>query len=160
MSTKPVSSPSQPSASPHVLGHTAVFAPPGVTSRRGGLAIATRAVKEALGRLPPTVRTVAITGTGEPQPGEEFDDMAADLDKGWDAVVSGRPVSEAVKLVEAGWVTGSLERSGLVSIVPPILVDREVLEGVLKDLSEDGWIDPIEAVIAAGGKVGIRSQPR
>ena len=83
-----------------------------------------------------------------------------DLDKGWDAVVSGRPVSEAVKLVEAGWVAGSLDRSGLVSIVPPILIDREVLAAVLSDPSEDDWIDPIEAVIAAGGKVGIRSQPR
>ena len=110
--------------------------------------------------MPPTVRTVALTGSGERPTGEEFDAMAADLDRGWDAVVSGRPVSEAVKLVEAGWVAGSLDRSGLVSIVPPILIDREVLTGVLSDLSEDDWIDPIEAVIAGGGKVGKRSQPR
>ena len=133
---------------------------PGAIGRSGGLAISVRAVKEALGRLPPTVRAVAITGNGEAPPGEDFDAMVADLDKGWDGVVSGRPVSEAVKLVEGGWVAGSLDRSGLVSIVPPILINREVLDGVLADLSEDGWIDPVEAVIAAGGKVGIRSQPR
>ena len=133
---------------------------PGAIRRSGGLVISIRAVKEALGRLPPTVRAVAITGNGEAPPGEDFDAMVADLDKGWDGVVSGRPVSEAVKLVEGGWVAGSLDRSGLVSIVPPILIDREVLAGVLSDLSEDEWIDPVEAVIAAGGKVGIRSQPR
>lgn len=133
---------------------------PGAARRSGGLAISIRAVKEALGRLPPTVRAVAIIGSGQAPSGEELDAMAADLDKGWDVVVSGRPVSEAVKLVEAGWVAGSLDRSGLVSIVPPILIDGEVLGGVLSDLSQDGWIDPVEAVIAAGGKVGIRSQPR
>lgn len=130
---------------------------PRAIRRSGGLAISIRAVKEALGRLPPTVRAVAIIGSGEAPSGEELDAMAADLDKGWDVVVSGRPVSEAVKLVEAGWVAGSLDRSGLVSIVPPILIDREVLDGVLSDLSQDDWIDPVEAVIAAGGKVGIRS---
>ncbi len=119
--------------------------------------ISTRAVKEAFGRLSSTVRTVAIVGSEEPPPGNEFDAMAADLERSWDAVVSGRPVSEAVKVVKAGWVAGSLDRSGLISVVPPILIDREVLGGVLSDLSGDHWIDPIEAVIASGGKVGIRS---
>ena len=122
--------------------------------------ISTRALKEALRRLPSAVRTVAITGTGDLPPGDELEVMAADLEKGWDAVVSTRPVSEAVKVVEAGWVAGSLDRSGLVSIAPPILIDREALGGVLSGLSEEDWIDPIEAVAAGAGKVGVRSQPR
>lgn len=118
--------------------------------------ISAGAVKEALGRLPSTVRTVGIVGSGQPPPGDEFDAMAADLEKGWDAVVSSRPVFEAVKTVEGGWVAGRLDRSELVSIVPPILIDREVLGGVLSHLSEGDWIDPIEAVVAGGGKVGLR----
>lgn len=139
------------------MGHTAVLAFPEATGRSGGLTISTLALKEALRRFPSTVRAVAIVGRGELPAGEELDAMAGDLEKGWDAVVSGRPVSEAVKVVDAGWVAGSLERSGLVSIGTPILIDRQVLGGVLSDLSEDDCIDPIEAVIAGGGKVGVRS---
>lgn len=139
------------------MGHTAVLAFPEATGRSGGLTISTLALKEALRRFPSTVRAVAIAGRGELPAGEELDAMAGDLEKGWDAVVSGRPVSEAVKVVDAGWVAGSLERSGLVSIGTPILIDRQVLGGVLSDLSEDDCIDPIEAVIAGGGKVGVRS---
>ena len=119
--------------------------------------ISTRVVKEALGGLPPTVRTVAIAGSGEQPPGDEVDAMAADVEKGREAVVSVRPVSEAVKVVEAGWVTGSLDRSGLVSVAPPILIDRKALAAILSDPSEDDRINPIEAVIAGGGKVGVRS---
>ena len=118
--------------------------------------VSTRDVKEALGSLPATVRTIAITGSGEPPSIDDLDAMAVDLETGWDAVASGRPVTEAVKVVEAGWVTGSLDRSGLISVSPPILIDREVLGSVLSDLSEDAWIDPIQALVAGGGKVRIR----
>ena len=138
------------------MGHTAVLAPPGVTSRGGCLLVSTREVKEALGSLPATVRTIAITGTGEPLSRDDLGAMAVDLEKGWDAVACGRPVTEAVKVVEAGWVTGSLDRSGLISVSSPILIDREVLGSVLSDLSEDAWIDPIEALVAGGRKVRIR----
>lgn len=83
--------------------------------------------------------------------------MASDLEEGWDAVVSSRPASEAVKVVEDGWVVGSLNRAGLASIIPPFLINREMLAGILSDRSKDDWIDPIEAVVAGGGKVRIRS---
>lgn len=118
--------------------------------------IETRVAHEALAGLPPAVRTVAITGGAASPPEEELDAMAAHLDEGWDAVVCRRPVSEAVKVVEAGWVTGSLDRSGLVSTVPPLLIDREVLSGILTTSATGGWVDLIEAVVATGGKVGIR----
>lgn len=121
------------------------------------MAIATRVVVEALRQWPATVESVAISESAQPPPREILDNMASDLEEGWDAVVSGRSVSEAVKEVEAGWVAGSIERAELVSIIPPFLIDREMLAGILSDRSKDDWIDPIEAVVAGGGKVRIRS---
>lgn len=121
------------------------------------MAIATQVAKEALGKWPPTVASVAISESAQPPPREILDNMASDLEEGWDAVVSGRSASEAVKEVDDGWVVGSLNRAGLASIMPPFLIDREMLTGILSDRSKDDWIDPIEAVVVGGGKVRIRS---
>ena len=140
-----------------VSGQTVVFFPPEVAMGSEGLMIGTRAVKEALERLPPTVQVVAFVGSSSPPAKEELDAMAADMEGGWDAVVSARPVSEAVKVVEGDWVEGSLDRSGLVSITPPVLVDRGMLSGILLAPATQAWIDPIEEVIDGGGKVRLRS---
>ena len=72
-------------------------------------------------------------------------------------MVACRPVSEAVKIVEAGWVAGSIDRTGLISILPPILIKRKVLAAILSFQSEDSWIDPVESVMAGGGKVRVSS---
>ncbi len=122
-----------------------------------GLMIGIRAVKDALERLPPTVQVVAFVGSSSPPAKEELDAMAADLEGGWDAVVSARPVSEAVKVVEGDWVEGSLDRSELISVILPILVGREVLSGILSAPATQAWIDPIEEAIGGGGKVRLRS---
>ncbi len=122
-----------------------------------GLMIGTRAVKETLAQLPPTVQVVAFVGSSSPPAEEELDAMVADMEGGWDAVVSARPVSEAVKVVDSDWVEGSLDRSELISVIPPILVGREVLSGILSAPATQAWIDPIEEVIDGGGKVRLRS---
>ncbi|MYA39268.1 MAG: 2-C-methyl-D-erythritol 4-phosphate cytidylyltransferase [Acidimicrobiia bacterium] len=157
MSTKPVSSSSQPSVPVRVLGRTGLLLPPEVARRCGGLRVATRAAQEILRRWPPTVGHVAITESAQPPTREKLDSMAAELEGGWDAVVACRPVSEAVKIVEAGWVAGSIDRTGLISILPPILIKRKVLAAILSFQSEDSWIDPVESVMAGGGKVRVSS---
>ncbi len=122
--------------------------------------IGSRAVRDILDRLPPTVRAVAFSDSAEPPPEEELRAMESVLEEGCDAVASGRSVPEAVKVVGGGWVVGSLDRSGLVSIVPPILIDRGGLAEVLSARAAEGWIDPIEGVIAGGGTVRILFRPK
>lgn len=117
-------------------------------------------VREVLERAPPTVDRVALSGDTVSSPDEEnlLGSMEAVLRHGGEAVVSVRAVSEAVKVVEGGWVVGSLDRSSLVSAVPPVLFDREALAG-LSGASAREWVDPVQVLLEAGGRVRTVSFP-
>lgn len=67
----------------------------------------------------------------------------------------GVPVTEAVKWVEGGFIVGEVERSRLVTVRCPEVVDRAVLEAALSDLGDEMWINPTALVVAAGGSLRI-----
>lgn len=139
----------------------AVFYPPRVSIEPGMVMIDAEAVRDALEEGPPTVRAAAFAGSAETF-GEEEQRLCAlgpVLQEGVAAVVSVRPVSEAVKVVEEGWVVGSLDRSTLVLITLPILIDRSVLSGVLSVVTAQVWVNPIQEIVDAGGVVRVVSFP-
>ena len=153
---------SQASQSPaqiRVFQQVAVFS---VLQASGGQKMAMvecQEVRDALDRLPHTVNAVSFAPSGSAPDEEVLHTLKKALGEGFDAAVSVLPVSEAVKVVEEGWVVGSLPRSEVVSITLPILIDRAVLARMISSPTLADRIDLVEEVLAAGGKVRGISLP-
>lgn len=67
-------------------------------------------------------------------------------------VVTVRPVTEAVKVVENGLVMGSLDRDRLLEAVLPLAIHRSTLRAILAQVDHDPIDLPAE-VAARGGQV-------
>ncbi len=136
-----------------------VFFPPLVSLRQGTVMIDARAVRQSMKEAPAGVRAVAFSSDPGKSPGalQVFHSMGEVLREGVDAVVSVRPVSEAVKVVDDSWVVGSLDRSTLVSVTLPILISRSTLATLLSATAEV-LMDPIREIMSAGGSVRAVSQ--
>jgi 2-C-methyl-D-erythritol 4-phosphate cytidylyltransferase len=90
---------------------------------------------------------VLLTGPSPP-PAEEVTVMRRELEPGgW--VARAVPVSDALKSVEEGRVTGSIERTAVVSLRLPILVPVELLRAVVDGAGDDPF-DLIDALSAVG----------
>ncbi len=136
-------------------GPLRVVRPPWVSFRDGVIRIEAPAVRGALEIMPPTVVRVGFSADAEPSPRERelFDTMAPLLQKGGEAVVAIRPLSEAVKVVREGWVVGSRDRSLLATVACPVLIDRHVLERLLGEAGAANRLDLVQALLATGGTV-------
>ena len=148
------------SSSLRVAGDWVICSPPLVSLRHGAVVLDSRAVRKGLEGLPSRVWGVACLAnpeTGQTER-EALLSMGACLRAGADAVATVRSVSEAVKVVEDGWVVGSMDRSTLVSITLPILINRSVLAGMLSDDRGAGSVNPIQEIVSAGGAVRVVSQ--
>lgn len=146
-----------PSSGLRVAGEWAVCSPPLVSPQHGAVMLDSRAVRQGLEGLPPQVWGVACSAnpeTGQTER-EGLLSMGACLRAGADAVATVRSVSEAVKVVDDGWVVGSMDRSTLVSIILPVLINRSVLAALLADAGLAGWVDPIQEIVSAGGTVRV-----
>ena len=113
------------------------------------------ACRSALQGLAPTVAAAALSANTEPSDAEDqaLCSLAAVLQEGADAVVTTRAVSEAVKVVEDGLVVGGVDRASLVTVTLPVLIDLSTLRKVLAGSDVDRWLDPVRAIVGAGGAV-------
>lgn len=66
-------------------------------------------------------------------------------------LVSTRPVDEAVKLVDGLRIAGSVDRSDLVEVVVPVVLDRDTLARILAGSGDP--VDVIAGVASCGGQV-------
>lgn len=70
-------------------------------------------------------------------------------------VVTTRPVTEAVKIVDGDRLVGSLDRSHLVETILPLAIHRSTLTAILAEVRQDSIDLPAE-VAARGGRVVTR----
>ncbi len=119
------------------------------------------AVRDVLEELPPTVIRIGwLSDAGwSPQNQELLGSMGVVLQEGGEAVVSVRPVSEAMKVVREGWVVGSVDRALVVTVASPVLFDRAALAGLLRQTITEGWMNPVQELLKAGGRVRVFSPP-
>lgn len=66
-------------------------------------------------------------------------------------LVSTMPITEAVKAVDGSRITGSVDRSELVEVVVPVMLDRLTLLRVLAQSGDP--VDVVAGVAACGGPV-------
>ncbi len=119
------------------------------------MAICAQEVRDVLETVSPTVTRMGFSAEEATSPQEKdlFGSMGRALQRGGEGVVSVRSIPEAVKVVREGWVVGSRDRSSLVTVASPVLFNRGALEGLLKAVSVTGWINPVEGLLGAGGRV-------
>lgn len=85
-----------------------------------------------------------------------IDDMVEAFTESSDAALAiGSPFTEAVKWVEDGFVTGEVDRSRLVTVRCPEVVERRALEAALSGLDDEVWVNPTSLVVSAGGSLRI-----
>jgi hypothetical protein len=113
-----------------------------------------------LDRLPPHIDTVVFID--EPVPDVALisliDDMVAERTvRGVDAVVNYVPAVEAVKRVEGDRVAEGIDRSRLVGVRPPEVLDRTAVERAIGRLETKIWVNPSSAVSSAGGSLALFS---
>ena len=136
-----------------------VLRPPLVSARPGSVLIDTGAARSALQDPAPTVMAAALSERAEPSEAEErtLCSLWAVLAEGADAAVTTRAVSEAVKVVEDGLVVGDVDRASLVTVTLPVLIDLSTMRRLLAGPEVDPWLDPVRALVDAGG--AVRTEP-
>jgi hypothetical protein len=128
--------------------------------RQDSVMIDSTAVRCVLKGLPSAVPAVALSANHETSEEDEvLRSMGVVLEKGAAAVVSARAASEAVKVVEDGWAVGSVDRASLITITLPILIDLTILTNLLASPDVAGWLDPVRAIVGAGGAVRAEHFP-
>jgi hypothetical protein len=112
--------------------------------------------------LPRSIATVVFFD--EPVPDAAtvslIDDMLAayaTLDS--DALVQYVAATEAVKRVEGEVVAEGIDRSSLVAVRCPEVVDRVALDRAVAGLTDELWVNPTALVAAAGGRVSLYGGP-
>jgi len=108
--------------------------------------------------LPPDIETVVFFD--EPVPDgalvaliDDMVDMFSENDL--DVLAAGVPATEAVKLVEDGFITDAMDRSTLVSVRCPEVIRRSTLDNCLTAVSDRTWVNPTELLVASGASVRI-----
>ena len=132
-----------------------VFCPPLVSTRQGSLLLDSGASRSALQGLASTVAAAALSANTEGSEAEEqvLCSLEAVLQEGADAAVTTRAVSEAVKVVSDGLVVGGVDRGSLVTVTFPILIGISTMRNLLAGPEVDRWLDPVGAIVGAGGAV-------
>ena len=111
-----------------------------------------------LDRLPGHIETVVFID--EPVPDAALisliDDMVAGQEStGVDVVANFVPAVEAVKRVEANRVREGIDRSKLVSVRPPEVVDRRSMQRAIGAIDGGLWINPAALISSSGGSLQL-----
>jgi hypothetical protein len=139
-------------------GRVVVFAVLGGRYLGRSLQIHVPTASRLLDQLPPDVDTVVFID--EPVPDAALisliDDMVAErIARGVDAVVNFVPAVEAVKRVEGDRVAEGIDRSKLVGVRPPEVLDRRAAHDAIRRLESKIWVNPSSLVASAGGSLGL-----
>lgn len=108
--------------------------------------------------LAPEVDTVVITDEPLPEPAtvSRIDDMLAvfaELEA--DVLAQWLPATEALKLSSDGTIVQGVDRSTVVAVRCPEVIDRHALARGLEAAGDEGWVSPTAAVARVGGKVAL-----
>lgn len=74
-----------------------------------------------------------------------------------DVLVQAVAATEAVKRVEGGLVAEGIDRTALVAVRCPEVMDRAVLDRALDGIGERMWVNPTALVAAVGGSIAVHS---
>ena len=109
--------------------------------------------------LPRSIATVVFFD--EPVPDgatvATIDDMLAVFveSSGVEALIQYVAATEAVKRVDSGVVEEGIDRSALVAVRCPEVIDRRSLEEALPVIGDRIWVNPTAMVATAGGRVAL-----
>jgi 2-C-methyl-D-erythritol 4-phosphate cytidylyltransferase len=111
-------------------------------------------VRAGLAVVDPAAQVVVVHDAAHPLASVAlFQEVIAAVRQGADAAMPGLPVAETLKRVDAGWVTGTIPRAGVVLSQTPHAFAPAVLRAV-----HAGDVEVVEdtvAVEAAGGRVRV-----
>lgn len=108
--------------------------------------------------LPASIKTVVFFD--EPVPDGAIvsiiDDMVGAIDRiGADALVQYVPATEAVKRVEHELIAEGIDRTSLVAVRCPEVIDRRVLDVAIGRPIVEMWVNPTALVATAGASVAL-----
>lgn len=112
--------------------------------------------------LPRSIRTVVFFDEPVPDAAtvSTIDDMLAEFEEiDAEVLVPYVAATEAVKRVEGDLVAEGIDRTSLVSIRCPEVIDREALVEATTALTDELWVNPTAEVAAIGGRVRLYGHP-
>jgi hypothetical protein len=112
--------------------------------------------------LPRTIRTVVFFDEPVPDAAtvSTIDDMLAVYEElAVDSLVQYVAATEAVKRVENDLVAEGIDRSALVAIRCPEVIDRLALDRAVRGLTDELWVNPTARVAEVGGSVALYGGP-
>lgn len=112
--------------------------------------------------LPRSIRTVVFFDEPVPDAAtvSTIDDMLAEYEAlSAQVLVPYVAATEAVKRVQDQLVAEGIDRTSLVSIRCPEIIDRAVLDHAVETLSDELWINPTALVAAQGTKIELYGHP-
>ena len=139
-------------------GQVEAFAVLGDHSRGPSVDVHVPTLRRRMRDLARHIRTVVFFD--EPVPDGALvgliDDMVDEFtDAMVDVLAMGLGATEAVKWVEDDFIVSDIDRSRLVTVRCPEVMDRDVLESALDALGDTMWVNPTEMVVASGGALRI-----
>jgi 2-C-methyl-D-erythritol 4-phosphate cytidylyltransferase len=72
-----------------------------------------------------------------------------------DALVQFVPVTEAVKRVEREVVLEGMDRTSLVAVRCPEVIDRAVLTAAMSRIGDEQWVNPTALIASAGATIAL-----
>lgn len=111
-----------------------------------------------LDQLASDVEVVVFTDEPLPEPVtvSRIDDMLAVFpDLGVDALTQWLPATEALKLASGGVIESTVNRSTVVAVRCPEVIDRAALTRALEEVDGEQWVNPTAAVARIGGRVAF-----
>lgn len=111
-----------------------------------------------LDQLGPEVEVVVFTDEPLPEPAtvSRIDDMLAVFpDMEVDALAQWLPATEALKLASGGMIERGVDRSTVVAVRCPEVIDRRMLARALQALERENWVSPTASVARIGGTVAF-----
>lgn len=112
--------------------------------------------------LPRSIRTVVFFDEPVPDAAtvSTIDDMLAEFEElGTDVLVPYVAATEAVKRVEDDLVAEGIDRTSLVSIRCPEIIDRRALDAAVQSLADEFWVNPTALIAAQGGTIDLYGHP-
>ena len=112
--------------------------------------------------LPRTIRTVVFFDEPVPDAAmvSTIDDMLAEFEElQAEVLVPYVAATEAVKRVDGDLVAEGIDRTSLVSIRCPEIIDRTILDAAVASLSDELWVNPTALIAAQGGAIRLYGHP-
>jgi hypothetical protein len=112
--------------------------------------------------LPRSIRTVVFFDEPVPDAAtvSTIDDMLAEYEElEVDVLAPYVAATEAVKRVQGEVVAEGIDRSSLVSIRCPEIIDRSTLDQAVTRLADELWVNPTALVATHGGRIELYGHP-